>query len=75
MFPICVEKQDGFSEVLDGTCALLYDLDEFVAECFASQGGGGVGGGLRKKNMNLLSYPRFSLGAENGKRNKLCVCS
>ena len=25
--------------------------------------------------MNLLSYPRFSLGAENGKRNELCVCS
>ena len=70
MFPICVEKQDGFSEVLDGTCALLCDLDDFVAECFASQRGGGVGGGLRKKITNLLSYPRFSLVAENGKRNK-----
>ena len=75
MFPICVEEQDGVNEVLDGTCALPRDLDEIVAECFASQRGGGVGGGLRKKNMNILSYPRFSLGAENGKRNELCVCS
>ena len=75
MLPICVEKQDGVSEVLDCTCALLCDLDEFVAECFASQRSGGVGGGLRKKIMNILSDPRFSLGAENGKRNELCVCS
>ena len=75
MFPICVEEQDSVNEVLDGTCALPRDLDEIVAECFASQRGGGVGGGLRKKNMNILSYPRFSLGAENGKRKELCVCS
>ena len=75
MFPTCVEEQDGVNEVLDGTCALPRDLDEIVAECFASQRGGGAGGGLRKKIMNLLSYPRFSLVAENGKRTKLCVCS
>ena len=75
MFPICVEKQDGLGEVLDGTCALLCNLDDFVAECFASQRGGGVGGGVRKKIKNILSDPRYSLVAEHGKRNKLCVCS
>ena len=75
MFPVFVQEKNGLGEVLNGTCAVLDDLDEFVAECFASQRGGGVGGGLRKKIMNLLSYPRFSLVTENGKHNKLCVCS
>ena len=63
MFPVFVQEKNGLGEVLNGTCALLDDLDEFVAECVASQRSGGVGGGLEKRiyessNKLLLSCSR-----------------